>query len=109
MNETTGMRVRKLRKTLKMSQRQLAEATGCSLNNISLIENDHPKASRFLPSIAKALHTTTEYLVDGDQVSEPRSSYRACIARIDELAETGRITLPQIQSLAGMAEAMAAH
>jgi transcriptional regulator with XRE-family HTH domain len=109
MSETIGMRIRKLRKAKGLKQRHLAEAAGCSLNNISLIEQGKTEASRFLPVIAKALDTTAEYLVDGDQVNDSRITYRACVARIGELAETGRITLPQIQSLTGMAEAMALH
>ncbi|TVR60866.1 MAG: XRE family transcriptional regulator [Candidatus Competibacteraceae bacterium] len=110
MNETmtTGARVRQLRLARDWSMEDLAARVGCTANTINLLEHATTRQSRFLPQIAKALGTTVEWLVRGDRcVAEESASYRPVLTRIHELAESGRLTLPQVKSLGQLAETFA--
>jgi transcriptional regulator with XRE-family HTH domain len=77
--ETTGDRVRRLRNQHGYSTYRLAEIVGCRHTTIDHIENNVYGKSKYLPAIARALSTTTEYLLEGDQVKarEEPGGYRA--------------------------------
>lgn len=108
MTDNLGRRLRQLRDAKGWSMEHLAEKVGCSANTINLIEHGYTEQSRYLPRIAAALETTVEYLVQGDRrIAEDPTSYRPIVARIAELAETGRIDLRQLRSLAQLAETFA--
>jgi transcriptional regulator with XRE-family HTH domain len=102
-HETPGDRVRRLRKQRGLSPYQLAEKVGCTHTTIADIEANKFQRSRFLPSIARELGTTTEYLLNGDQVQEESGNYRA---RLVEWLETGQLNSTEITALGRAAESM---
>jgi transcriptional regulator with XRE-family HTH domain len=65
---TTGLRIRKLREAMGMSQTELARAAKVSQATVSDYETDEIKHHRasVLMKLAAALGTTPEYLVTGD-------------------------------------------
>lgn len=105
--ETTGDRVYRLRKQRGYSTYRLAEIVGCRHTTIDHIEKSVYSKSKYLPAIACALGTTTEYLLEGDQVKvrEEPGSYRA---RLIEWMETGQLSPVEIQALSAAAETMIA-
>ncbi len=64
--ESMGERIKKLIKKKGISQKELAEKTGCTEAAIShYIKGDRIPRSSVLTKIAIALDTTSEYLMDG--------------------------------------------
>lgn len=61
-----GKRIQTLRESLKLTQEEFAEIVGVSPNSMSRIERgkQHPTLST-LWKIAKALHVSVDYLLDG--------------------------------------------
>jgi transcriptional regulator with XRE-family HTH domain len=69
---TTGARIRKLREKQNVTQQALAERAGMSISFLSDIENDKRNPSgRLLLSVATALGTTTDYLLQGIEPNLP--------------------------------------
>lgn len=66
-----GGRIRTLRKTQRMSQDDLAEKSGLHRSTINAIENNRtrPGLSAFV-SIAEALQTSTDYLLNPEKFQE---------------------------------------
>lgn len=63
-----GTRIRRLRKSLNMTQTQLALAAGIQASLVSIYERDRENGSvPNLARIAKALGTTVAYLIQGDE------------------------------------------
>ena len=70
MEKTIGMRIRECRKSLGMTQEELAEALYTKKSTISEYENDKIDLKiSVLREIAVALKTTVSYLTEGDQES----------------------------------------
>lgn len=64
---TTGDRVRHARKLRNWSQAQLAKEAGVSQVTVSNVESNNTDNSKHLPSLAKALGTSVEYLDTGEE------------------------------------------
>lgn len=65
MNEL-GKRIKDLLKVNNISQKDLAERTGCTPAAIShYIKGDRTPRARVMNKIASALNTTSDYLIDG--------------------------------------------
>jgi transcriptional regulator with XRE-family HTH domain len=65
MEKTFGERVREARKSLKLTQKQLAKKSGLSQTTISDIERGRNAASKEILQLAQALHQSAEYLQFG--------------------------------------------
>lgn len=62
-----GKRIRQRRLSLNVTQQQLAQALGVTPQHISLIEQEKAAPSlALLPSLARELGVTTDYLIAGD-------------------------------------------
>ncbi|MBE5058129.1 hypothetical protein AYP97_08045 [Lactobacillus crispatus] len=72
--DNLGKRIKDLLKTNGITQKDLAERTGCTQAAIShYIKGDRTPRARVMTKIASALNTTSDYLIDGipqDQKSE---------------------------------------
>ena len=64
MTSVLGMNLKRVREARKWSQAALAKKANVSQGAISHIENSTSENTRHLPSIAKALGVTTEYLTE---------------------------------------------
>ncbi len=64
--ESLGERIKELLEKMEMSQKELAEKTGCTEAAIShYIRGDRTPRSSVLSKIAIALGTTSDYLMEG--------------------------------------------
>jgi transcriptional regulator with XRE-family HTH domain len=81
MGETLGLRIRLARTRTRMSQAELADRIGISRNAMNRIESGltDPRASR-ITAIARALGTTTDYLLGMTDESEPRTECEPAMA-----------------------------
>lgn len=68
MDETQGQRLKRLRKAMKMTQKDLGKFVGLGQTAIANIEADTRGYGAGIIGIAKALGTTPEYLQLEDQV-----------------------------------------
>ena len=63
-----GNRIIKRRKTLKITQQELAQALGVTAQHISFIEQDKGSPSlALLPKVAEELGVTVDYLLTGNE------------------------------------------
>jgi transcriptional regulator with XRE-family HTH domain len=83
MEYTLGDRIRLARTRLRMSQAELARRIGISTTAMNQIEmgNTDPRASR-IPAIARALHTTTDYLLGMRQEEKEDECEPAAVALV---------------------------
>jgi len=70
---TCGDRVRDIRTRLGMSQAALAKKASVSQAAISKIENNDTDNSKYIAQVAKALNTTSDFLIYGDQYIKQQS------------------------------------
>lgn len=70
---TCGDRVREIRSRLGMSQSALAKKSGLSQAAISKIENNATDSSKFIGEVAKALNTSSDFLIYGDEFVRQQS------------------------------------
>lgn len=70
---TSGDRVREIRARLGMSQLALAKKSGLSQAAISKIENNSTDSSKFIGDVAKALNTSADFLIYGDEYVKQQS------------------------------------
>lgn len=89
--DTIGERIRKIRKRLKITERQLGERTGVTMQTISFIEiGRHKPSLNLLMRISEELGTTTDYLLKGAVQTEDTirnavlKGIRKDLARIEE-------------------------
>jgi len=65
---SVGERIRKLRKQLKITQDEIAKATGITAQHVSAIEQDKWSPSlEVLPKLANELGVSTDYLLSGKE------------------------------------------
>ena len=70
MNETLGGRIAELLTQLNMTQRELADKVKVTEVSMSrYINGDRVPKGTVIANIATALHTTTDYLLNGDSKS----------------------------------------
>lgn len=61
-----GCRVREMRKTKKMTQKQVGKVIGCSAQNVSGIEKGHYTGTRNLFALAKLFGVSVDSILNGD-------------------------------------------
>ncbi|MCL2487296.1 MAG: helix-turn-helix transcriptional regulator [Oscillospiraceae bacterium] len=84
--KSIGLRIRKRRLELKLTQEVLSEVANIGIQHMSKIENGHTKLSLpCLIAVANALHTTVDYLLmdnigasKPDMVKEAESLFSDC-------------------------------
>lgn len=70
---TCGDRVREIRIRLGMSQSALAKKANVSQAAISKIENNSTDSSKYIAHVAKALNTSADFLIHGDEYVRQQS------------------------------------
>ncbi len=81
-NKIIGSRIRNRKKSMHMTQAQLAEAVGVSNNHLSSIETGKVLPSLSLTiKISHALNTSIDYIVVGSIISD--NSVRYCVEGAD--------------------------
>lgn len=89
---STGERVRKLRKAMRLKQGELAEMIGNDGNTISRWE--HGKigiGSAYIMKLAQALNTTTDYLLCKTDSSDPPSGVLPTSSTSDDVVREEKI------------------
>lgn len=72
--QTTGSRIKKYRKRLKITQKQLADMVGISVNYLAMLEKDRRNASAIvLRKLARELGVEIEELKMGDEYAKGRN------------------------------------
>lgn len=110
-----GRRVKKRRVELGMSQKELSQRSGCNQQNLSRIERGETNKTSYTPQIARALGTSVEWLVYGDEREKPRAPtttrpeapvldpeeaarYETCMARWAETGALDAVPIPAAET-----------
>jgi len=100
-----GDRVKELRNTLKLTQKQLGEALGVTHQNIQNLEKNRVDNPRYLIKLAELLQTTTDFLLNGVLGSKSMSGteidqqiLETCIDVVLEVADDKGIDLSSAQA-----------
>ena len=103
-----GDNVRKLRKSLKITQKDLANAIGISQSTIGMIEKNRQGASNdTLLKLAKALNTTVDYLISdnteslktlGDKIIKLRKDRKLSQQELADNLKLSRSSIGMIES-----------
>lgn len=95
-----GKRLRQLRKTKKLTQKQVAERVGVTRTVLSQYENDHTAPSlEVLVKLANQFGVSTDYLLDNISPSE-QSKEEAKRRMLLQEAERMRKSADQLEQLA---------
>lgn len=103
MNKTIGQRIKECRVKMGMTQEDLAERLYIPKSTLSAYERDivDMKMSA-IQQIAKELHTTVGYLIDGEK-TEPDADVMQISSMLQEMPEQLRkVAMEQIKLLAGL-------
>ena len=105
-----GERIRTARNRKGMTQKQLAELSNITIAALSRYENGlRCPMSDILVNIARALNTTTDYLLIGEKRPDQENSYDKIIQIICMAGEQNEITPYQQSILAEMAKEAFSH
>lgn len=103
MEKTIGMRIKECRKRMGMTQEDLAERLYIPKSTLSAYERDivDMKMSA-IQQIAKELHTTAGYLIDGEK-TERDADVMQISSMLQEMPEQLRkVAMEQIKLLVGL-------
>jgi transcriptional regulator with XRE-family HTH domain len=98
MAESFGERIRNKRREAGLTLDQLAEASGCSKSYIWELENKNPPrpSADKLASIAKALGTTSDYLLALDTETEASATDKAFFRKYQSMDDKNKDTIRQM-------------
>ena len=98
MAEKFGQRIRSKRKEAGLTLDRLAEASGCSKSYIWELENKNPPrpSADKLASIAKALSTTSDYLLALDTETEASATDKAFFRKYQSMDGKIKDTIRQM-------------
>jgi len=98
MAEKFGERIRARRKEAGLTLDQLAEASGCSKSYIWELENKNPPrpSADKLASIAKALGTTSDYLLALNTETEASATDKAFFRKYQSMDKNTKDTIRQM-------------
>lgn len=93
--KTFGERVRESRKKLKLTQKQLAKASGMAQATLSDIERGKNEGSRDVVALAKALKVSAEWLINGEQGGDAEmiAAVNEFVAVYRSITDNGRVLL----------------
>jgi len=107
-NMKIGDRVKELRNTLKLTQKQLGEALGVTHQNIQNLEKNRVDSPRYLSKLAELLQTTTDFLLNGTVAAKliktpvntdiDQRILETCIDTVLEVADDKSIDLSSAQA-----------
>jgi len=98
MAESFGERIRNKRREAGLTLDQLAEASGCSKSYVWELENKNPPrpSADKLSSIAKALGTTSDYLLALDTEMEASATDKAFFRKYQSMDDKIKDTIRQM-------------
>ena len=100
MNKTIGQRIKECRKKLGMTQQDLADALYIPKTTVSSYERDvvDMKMS-IIKELAKVLHTTVGYLIDGEKMELDAGVMQVATMMQEMSVELRRVAMEQIKVL----------
>ena len=103
MNKTIGQRIKECRKKLGMTQQDLADALYIPKTTVSSYERDvvDMKMS-IIKELAKVLHTTVGYLIDGEKMELDADVMQVATMMQEMPVELRRVAMEQVKVLFGL-------
>lgn len=103
MNMTIGQRIKKCRKKMGMTQEELAEVLYIPKSTLSAYERDVVDMKMgIIKELAKVLHTTVGYLIDGEKVEMDADVMQVAMMLQDMPVELRKVAVEQVKVLAGI-------
>lgn len=102
-NMTIGKRIKECRMKIGMTQEELAEVLYIPKTTVSSYERDVVDMKMgIIKELAKALHTTVGYLIEGDGEELDADVMRVAILLQEMPVELRRVAMEQVKVLAGL-------
>lgn len=100
MEKTIGMRIRECRKKIGMTQEELADVLFIPKTTVSAYERDVVDMKMgIIKELAKVLHTTVGYLIDGEKV-EFDADVMSVVMMLQEMpVELRKVAMEQVRVL----------
>lgn len=103
MEKTIGQRIKECRLKLEMTQQELAEAMFVPKTTISSYERDVVDMKMgTIKELAKALHTTAGYLIDGENAEFDADVLSVAIMLQGMSKELRSVAVEQVKVLSGL-------
>lgn len=103
MNMTIGQRIKKCRKKMGMTQEEMAEVLYIPKSTLSAYERDVVDMKMgIIKELAKVLHTTVGYLIDGEKVEMDADVMQVAMMLQDMPVELRKVAVEQVKVLAGI-------
>ena len=103
MEKTIGMRIKECRTKLGMTQQDLAEVMFVPKTTISSYERDVVDMKMgTIKELAKALHTTAGYLIDGEKAEFDEDVLRVAMMLQEMPDELRKVAVEQVKALSGL-------
>ena len=103
MEKAIGMRIRECRTKLGMTQQDLAEVMFVPKTTISSYERDVVDMKMgTIKELAKALHTTAGYLIDGEKAEFDEDVLRVAMMLQEMPDELRKVAVEQVKALSGL-------
>ena len=100
---TIGKRIKECRVKMGMTQEDLAEALYIPKSTVSAYERDIVDMKKgIIKELAKVLHTTVGYLIDGEKVEFDADMMRVAMMLQDMPVELRRVAMEQVKVLSGL-------
>lgn len=100
---TIGKRIKECRMKIGMTQEELAEVLYIPKTTVSSYERDVVDMKMgIIKELAKALHTTVGYLIEGDGEELDADVMRVAILLQEMPVELRRVAMEQVKVLAGL-------
>ena len=103
MNKTIGQRIKECRKAMGMTQEELANALYIPKTTVSSYERDvvDMKMS-IIKELAKVLHTTVGYLIDGEKMELDADVMQVATMMQEMPEELRKVAMEQVKILSGV-------
>ena len=103
MEKTIGQRIKECRKKMGMTQEELADALYIPKTTVSSYERDVVDMKMgIIKELAKVLHTTVGYLIDGEKVELDGDVMQVTMMMQEMPVELRRVAMEQVKLLAAM-------
>ena len=103
MKKTIGMRIKECRMKLGMTQQDLADALYIPKTTVSSYERDVVDMKMgTIKELAKALHTTAGYLIDGEKAEFAEDVLSVAMMLQGLPVEFRRVAMEQVKVLSGL-------
>ena len=103
MEKTIGQRIKECRMKLGMTQQELADVLYIPKTTVSSYERDVVDMKMgTIKELAKALHTTTGYLIDGEKAEFDEDVLRVAMMLQEMPDELRKVAVEQVKALSGL-------